>query len=65
MDKNTLARPFIKYVVYNVIFVSNVRVPLLLPLLRRKLKSVISEGNCKLRIFLVLKIIFVVFFICF
>ena len=34
---------------------------LLLLLLRRKLKSVISDGNCKLRIFLVLKILFVVF----
>ena len=34
---------------------------LLLPLLRRKLKSVISDGNCKLRIFFVLKIVIVVF----
>ncbi|XP_067054073.1 uncharacterized protein [Acropora muricata] len=32
-------------------------------LLRRKLKSVISDGNCKLRIFLVLKIFFAVFFV--
>ena len=30
---------------------------LLLLLLRRKLKSVISDGNCKLRIFLVLVIV--------
>ena len=36
---------------------------LLLPLLRRKLKSVISDGNCKLRIFFVLKILIVVFLI--
>ena len=36
---------------------------LLLLLLRRKLKSVISDGNCKLRIFLVLKILFVVFLV--
>ena len=35
---------------------------LLLPLLRRKLTSVISDGNCKLRIFFVLKILIVVFF---
>ena len=33
---------------------------LLLPLLKRKLKSVISDGNCKLRIFFVLKILIVV-----
>ena len=36
---------------------------LLLPLLRRKLKSVISNGNCKLRIFFVLKILIVVFLV--
>ena len=36
---------------------------LLLPLLRRKLKSVISDGNCKLRIFFVLKILIVVFLV--
>ena len=36
---------------------------LLLLLLRRKLKSVISDGNGKLRIFLVLKILFVVFLV--
>ena len=36
---------------------------LLLPLPRRKLKSVISEGNCKLRIFFVLKILIVVFLV--
>ena len=36
---------------------------LLLLLLRRKLKSVISDGNCKLRIVLVLKILFVVFLV--
>ena len=37
---------------------------LLLLLLRRKLKSVISvDGNCNLRIFLVLKILFVVFLV--
>ena len=35
----------------------------LLPLLRRKLKSVISDGNCKLRIFFVLKIVIVVFLV--
>ena len=39
------------------------RIMLLLPLLRRKLKSVISNGNCKLRIFLVLKILIVVFLV--
>ena len=36
---------------------------LLLPLLRRKLKSVISDGNCKLRIFFVLKVLIVVFLV--
>ena len=36
---------------------------LLLPLLRRKLKSVISDGNCKLRIFFLLKILIVVFWL--
>ena len=39
------------------------RIMLLLPLLRRKLKSVISNGNCKLRIFFVLKILIVVFLV--
>ena len=34
---------------------------MLLPLLRRKLKSVISNGHFKLRIFFVLKILIVVF----
>ena len=38
------------------------RIMLLLPLLRRKLKSVISNGNCKLRIF-VLKILIGVFLV--
>ena len=33
---------------------------LLLPFLKRKLKSVIGDGNCKLRIFFVLKILIVV-----
>ena len=38
MDKNTLPRPFMKrYVVYNVIFISNVRDPYLL-LIRRGCK---------------------------
>ena len=36
---------------------------LLLPLLRQKLKSVISDGNCKLRIFFALKILIVVFLV--
>ena len=39
------------------------RIMLLLPLLRRKLKSVISNGNCKLRIFLLLKVLIVVFLV--
>ena len=39
------------------------RIMLLLPLLRQKLKSVISNGNCKLRIFFVLKILIVVFLV--
>ena len=39
------------------------RIMLLLPLLRRKLKSVISNGNCKLRIFFVLKIFIVMFLV--
>ena len=39
------------------------RIMLLLPLLRRKLKSVISNVNCKLRIFFVLKILIVVFWV--
>ena len=39
------------------------RIMLLLPLPKRKLKSVISNGNCKLRIFFVLKILIVVFLV--
>ena len=39
------------------------RIMLLLPLLRRKLKSVISNGNCKLRIFFVLLKIHIVVFL--
>ena len=39
------------------------RIMLLLPLLRRKLKSVISNGNFKLQIFFVLKIFIVVFLV--
>ena len=39
------------------------RIMLLLPLLRRKLKSVISNGNCKLRIFLLLIVLIVVFLV--
>ena len=39
------------------------RIMLLLPLLRRKLNSVISNGNCKLRIFFLLKILIVVFLV--
>ena len=39
------------------------RIMLLLPLPRRKFKSVISNGNCKLRIFFALKILIVVFLV--
>ena len=39
------------------------RIMLLLPLLKRKLKSVFSDGNCKLRILFVLKILIVVFLV--
>ena len=39
------------------------RIMLLLPLLRRKLKSVKSNGNCKLRIFFALKILIVAFLV--